>query len=68
MAIVTEKTEKIFETQYRAGSTTIHNGVMSQSGALQLAKKGYSCIKILQEYYGSAPQISGEYIKIVSHN
>ena len=68
LAIVTEKTEKIFETQYRAGSTTIHNGVMSQSGALQLAKKGYSCIKILQEYYGSAPQISGEYIKIVSHN
>lgn len=33
------KNRKIFETQYRAGSTTIHNGVMSQSGALQLAKK-----------------------------
>lgn len=67
LALVTEDTESIFETQYRANEGTIHSGIMNQEGALQLAKNGYSCLQILQEYYGSAPIISGDYVKIIAH-
>lgn len=67
LALVTEDTESIFETQYRANEGTIHNGILNQAGALELAKNGYSCLQILQEYYGSAPMILGKKVKIVTH-
>lgn len=67
LALVTEDTESIFETQYRANEGTIHNGILNQAAALELAKNGYSCLQILQEYYGSAPGILGQKVKIVTH-
>ena len=67
LALVTEDTESIFETQYRTNEGNIHSGILNQAGALALAQNGYSCLQILQEYYGSAPGIRGARVKIVVH-
>ncbi|MDE5804072.1 MAG: hypothetical protein K2I22_14290 [Lachnospiraceae bacterium] len=67
LALVTEDTESIFETQYRTNEGNIHSGILNQAGALALAQNGYSCLQILQEYYGSAPGIRGARVKIVAH-
>ena len=67
LALVTEDTESIFETQYRTNEGNIHSGILNQAGALALAQSGYSCLQILQEYYGSAPGIRGARVKIVAH-
>lgn len=67
LALVTEDTESIFETQYRTSDGNIHSGILNQAGALALAQNGYSCLQILQEYYGSAPGIRGARVKIVAH-
>lgn len=67
LALVTEDTESIFETQYRTSEGNIHSGILNQAGALALAQNGYSCLQILQEYYGSAPGIRGARVKIVAH-
>lgn len=67
LALVTEDTESIFETQYRTNEGNIHSGILNQAGAFALAQNGYSCLQILQEYYGSAPGIRGARVKIVAH-
>lgn len=67
LALVTEDSEDIFETQYRTSSGNIHGGILNQTAALELARNGYSCLEILQEYYGSSPVTLGDYVKIVAH-
>ena len=67
LALVTEDSESIFETQYRTNSGYIHGGILNQTAALELARNGYSCLEILQEYYGSSSVTLGDYVKIVAH-
>lgn len=67
LALVTEDSESIFETEYRTAEGNIHSGIMNQEGAWALAQQGYSCLQILQEYYGSAPRIQGDYVKLIAH-
>lgn len=68
LAMVTEKTERIFCVQYRSASGTIHSGVLNQQGAYEMARNGSSALEILQEYLGSTPETRGEKIKFIGHN